>query len=76
MKFAFTPFSEGPRMCLGRRFAEVEFMTVLCAIVQQFEVGVPKGVDEAALLETTVLLTLRNKNPAKLTFTKRCPIPV
>ncbi|CAH0663617.1 unnamed protein product [Chilo suppressalis] len=34
--FASLPFGFGRRMCLGRRFAELEIHTVICKIVQAF----------------------------------------
>ena len=32
-----TPFSFGPRMCIGGRLAEVEIMTAVCRLVQDYE---------------------------------------
>lgn len=37
-KGAFIPFSEGPRSCLGRRFAQVEILAVLALIFSQYSV--------------------------------------
>ena len=38
VKGAFLPFSEGPRACLGRRFAQVEIMAVLATIFRDYSV--------------------------------------
>ena len=35
---AFTPFSDGPRACLGRRFAQVEVTAALSVIFQHYSV--------------------------------------
>ncbi|KAL9037504.1 MAG: hypothetical protein Q9214_005676, partial [Letrouitia sp. 1 TL-2023] len=35
---AYVPFSEGPRACLGRRFAQVEVLAVLAVIFSQYSV--------------------------------------
>ena len=37
-KGAFLPFSEGPRGCPGRRFAQVEITAVLAAVFQEYSV--------------------------------------
>ncbi|KAH9273583.1 hypothetical protein BASA83_004251 [Batrachochytrium salamandrivorans] len=37
-RFAFIPFSEGPRSCIGKRFAQVEFITTLALIVQKYTI--------------------------------------
>ncbi|KFY88457.1 hypothetical protein V500_06345 [Pseudogymnoascus sp. VKM F-4518 (FW-2643)] len=37
-KGAFIPFSEGPRGCPGRRFAQVEITAVLAAVFQEYSV--------------------------------------
>lgn len=38
VKGAYIPFSEGYRACLGRRFAQVEVLTVLAVIFSQYSV--------------------------------------
>lgn len=35
--FASLPFGYGKRMCLGRRFAELEIQTIICKMVQAFK---------------------------------------
>ena len=37
-KGAYIPFSEGPRSCLGRRFAQVEILVALALIFSQYSV--------------------------------------
>ncbi|PSN42151.1 hypothetical protein C0J52_18993 [Blattella germanica] len=36
--FVYMPFGFGPRMCLGRRFAELEMETMLAKIIRNFQV--------------------------------------
>jgi len=38
-------FSEGPRMCVGRRFALAEVKTVLCVLIQNFSFELVDGPD-------------------------------
>ena len=35
--FAYIPFAHGPRMCIGRRFAELEMMVLVIKMVQKFQ---------------------------------------
>lgn len=43
---AYIPFSDGPRACLGRRFAQVEVLAVLAVIFREYSVEL--AVDEWA----------------------------
>jgi len=45
-KGSYYPFSEGPRACLGRRFAQVEILAVLAVIFKDWSVEL--AVDEPA----------------------------
>ena len=36
--FVTMPFGHGPRMCIGRRFAEQEIKTFICKMVQNFKI--------------------------------------
>jgi cytochrome P450 len=68
---AWSPFSEGPRSCLGKKFSQVEFVAALAMLVQRYEVGLAKGVDPTTVLDSTHLLTLKPKVAVKLEFRKR-----
>ncbi|KAI0761271.1 high nitrogen upregulated cytochrome P450 monooxygenase 2 [Trametes elegans] len=42
---AFLPFSYGPMNCVGKQLAMQEMRTVVCAVVQKFELELRKGWD-------------------------------
>ena len=44
--FAFLPFGFGPRMCIGKRLAELEIETLLSRTIRNFEVGWEYGPPE------------------------------
>jgi cytochrome P450 len=46
VKGSYIPFSEGPRACLGRRFAQVEILAALAVILTEYSVEL--AVDEWA----------------------------
>ncbi|PFH50911.1 hypothetical protein AMATHDRAFT_40534 [Amanita thiersii Skay4041] len=71
---AFAPFSIGSRACLGRRFAEMESVAVLCTVVSRYKIEVkddPKFVGEsftekkARVLDTKAGLTLTHTDCEK-----------
>ena len=35
--FAYQPFSSGPRVCIGRHFAMMEMMIILCSMMQRYK---------------------------------------
>lgn len=37
--FVYLPFGFGPRMCVGKRFAELEIETFIIRFVREFDVG-------------------------------------
>lgn len=37
--FTFLPFGFGPRMCIGRRFAELEMETLICRLIRRYRVA-------------------------------------
>ncbi|KAJ3223913.1 hypothetical protein HDU81_008834 [Chytriomyces hyalinus] len=67
----FAPFSEGPRGCVGKKFAQVEFVTLLTLISLKYTWTLPEGVDAERALDTRQVITLKPKNPVEIIFTPR-----
>ncbi|RAL11902.1 cytochrome P450 [Aspergillus homomorphus CBS 101889] len=74
---AYIPFSDGMRACLGKKFAQVEFVVALAVIFKDFRVELAdnsrEGVGEAkrSLRECTSILTLALRKNIPLRFHKR-----
>ncbi|TPX35984.1 hypothetical protein SmJEL517_g01832 [Synchytrium microbalum] len=65
---AFLPFSEGWRMCLGKRFSQVEFVTAITAISLNWKWSVKHGQSAEILVSNNKGLTLRPEHPLNLVF--------
>lgn len=74
-KGSFLAFSEGSRSCLGKRFAQVEFLTVLSTLVMRYEVSLPTDYPAKRvwqiLGDSHSIVTLQPKQAIPLVFTKR-----
>ncbi|MPZ10683.1 MAG: cytochrome P450 [Kiloniellaceae bacterium] len=58
-RFAYFPFSDGPRSCLGERFAILESMIALAGIVDRFDLQLLPGQN----VEPEPMITLRPRGP-------------
>jgi cytochrome P450 len=58
-RFAYFPFSDGPRSCLGERFAVLESMIALAGIVDRFDLQLLPGQN----VEPEPMITLRPRGP-------------
>ncbi|KAI8911896.1 cytochrome P450 [Gorgonomyces haynaldii] len=67
----FIPFSFGPRACMGKKFAHVEFFVLLATIVQNFDWKPAPGYKISDLEDVTYFLTTRSRHPVLLEFTRR-----
>jgi len=67
-RFAYFPFSDGPRTCLGERFAVLESMIAISAIVQRFDLQLLPGQK----VEPEPMITLRPRGPLLM---RVCPAP-
>lgn len=66
-RFAYLPFGGGPRICIGMRFAMMETVLVLVAMLQRFRFEV-HGKDR---IEPFASITIRPKGGLKATLRKR-----
>jgi cytochrome P450 len=58
-RFAYFPFSDGPRSCLGERFAILESMIAMAGIVDRFDLQLVPGQN----VEPEPMITLRPRGP-------------
>jgi cytochrome P450 len=74
-KGAFIMFGEGPRACLGRRFAEAEYVTALAMVGKEFQVGLQGGWSEEMVWEALRRgkqgLTIRMAREVPIKLTRR-----
>jgi cytochrome P450 len=76
---AFIPFSDGHRACLGKKFAQVEYVAIMALILREFEISLakvsPDESDESAvkrarkaLDESSMVLSLAMAGDVPLSF--------
>jgi len=70
-KFAYFPFSSGPRQCIGNAFATMEAILVLATMAQRFHFELTPG--QEVIPEFSI--TLHPKHEIKMLLTKRHPAP-
>ena len=61
-RYAYFPFSGGPRLCIGNEFALMEAQILLSMIVQRYRVEVAPG----AAVEPEIKVTLRPRQPMQM----------
>jgi cytochrome P450 len=61
-RYAYFPFSGGPRLCIGNEFALMEAQILLAMIVQRYRVEVAPG----ATVEPEIKVTLRPRQPMQM----------
>ncbi|KAK4877919.1 hypothetical protein RN001_010425 [Aquatica leii] len=60
--FSYMPFGEGPRMCIGKRFALMEIKTALSVLLKNYSFEVNPSVKHPLSWETfTIILTSKEK---------------
>ncbi|KAJ6514896.1 cytochrome P450 [Mycena vitilis] len=70
-KGTFLPFSEGSRMCSGRKFAAVEFCAVLCTLLKEHRLEMPRDWSEERMWGV-----VRGRKPGALTLQPPEPVPI
>lgn len=67
---AYVPFGAGPRVCIGKRFAELELTIVLTSIVRRYALRLEPG----ETLRLTPSVTLRPEGGLRMVATERRPL--
>jgi len=68
-RYAYIPFSAGPRICIGNHFALMEATLVLTTLLQNFEFSLPNGtvvvpdIDSALRPKDNLILGIRRRKP-------------
>ncbi len=57
-RYAYFPFGGGPRLCIGRSFAEMEMVLLLATIARKFRLRLARGQE----VTPQPSITLRPKN--------------
>jgi cytochrome P450 len=78
---AYFSFADGNRACLGKKFAQTEFVVALAAIFREYQVKLARNKDETeetalqrakkTLNESSSLITLAMRDAVPLQFVKR-----
>lgn len=66
-RFAFLPFGDGPRVCIGSQFAIMEAQIILATLISRYKFERIKGVDP----DPVMILTLRPEGGVQLKVTQR-----
>ncbi|MEM7527264.1 MAG: cytochrome P450 [Pseudomonadota bacterium] len=66
-RFAYLPFSAGPRICLGMQFALIEAQVILATLIARFRFALPDGFEP----EPKMIFTLRPGNGMPLSIARR-----
>ncbi len=66
-RFAFLPFGDGPRVCIGSQFAIMEAQIILATLVSRYKFERIAGVDP----DPVMVVTLRPEGGVQLKVTKR-----
>ncbi|KAL2823486.1 cytochrome P450 [Aspergillus cavernicola] len=74
---AYLPFSDGTRACVGKKFAQVEFIVTFAVLLRRYRVELPQGGDEGrknaqrALDESFSVVALVMRDNLPLAFRER-----
>jgi cytochrome P450 len=60
LRYIFTPFSMGPRVCIGKRFSEMEMILILVKSMMKFRI---KPTESISKVEEIIALTMKPSIP-------------
>lgn len=66
-KGVYIPFGEGPRICIGKGFAQMEATLILATLAQQYQLDLMPE----ATIEPLPSITLRPKGGVRMTLRRR-----
>lgn len=69
-KFAFVPFGDGPRICLGQRFALIQIKIGVVRLLTEFEIRLNKKTIEPLVMNPRIFIS-KPLNPVYLDFFKK-----
>lgn len=58
-KGAFLPFGDGPRMCLGMRFAQTQSKAAIAALVRNYEISVNGKTAEKLIIDANEFINVK-----------------
>ena len=66
---AYMPFFQGPRGCIGKKFAETEMKVILCCLLSAYRLEIDDTVDDPEKWKLWKLFVLRPKDGISLKLT-------
>ncbi|XP_063541545.1 cytochrome P450 6B5-like [Cydia strobilella] len=72
--YTYYPFGDGPRICIGMRFAKMQMMAGLVTLLRHYTVELPPHVPRTVEFEP-LAFTLQSKQKIELNFVPRTQVP-
>ncbi|XP_026740470.1 cytochrome P450 6k1-like [Trichoplusia ni] len=69
--YTFFPYGEGPRICIGSRFAKMQVMAGLMTILKEYRVELADGMPQSIKLDPRTLVTAPLHSGIQIKYTKR-----
>ncbi|CAH0595500.1 unnamed protein product [Chrysodeixis includens] len=69
--YTFFPYGEGPRICIGSRFAKMQVMSGIITILKEYRVELDEKMPQSLKLDPRTLLIAPRSQGINIKFTKR-----